>query len=204
MPDASSPFRAPRVEGRGAPGAPGAPGAAAEAGGADRPGGAGRPGRPARPGPHRRRNLLTGDWVLVSPHRLERPWQGQLERADGDARPSYDPGCYLCPGNVRAGGERNPPYTGTYVFTNDYPALLPDPPAPAAAVTAATTAPVAPAAADPVAPPLLEAAAVRGTCRVVCFSPRHDLTLPEMSRPAIRGVVDLWAEQTAELGRDYA
>ena len=136
--------------------------------------------------PHRRRNALTGDWVLVSPHRMKRPWQGQVERAAGAPRPAYDPTCYLCPGNQRAEGERNPPYGGTYVFTNDFPALLPKEPV-------------------PVAPPepLLATSPVRGTCRVVCFSPRHDLTLPEMSGPEIRAVVDLWAEQTAELGRGY-
>ncbi|HEX9106185.1 MAG TPA: UDP-glucose--hexose-1-phosphate uridylyltransferase, partial [Longimicrobiales bacterium] len=102
------------------------------------------------------------------------------------ARPAYDPSCYLCPGNERAGGERNPPYAGTYVFPNDFPALLPDEPAPA----------VPPE-------PLLATSPVRGTCRVVCFSPRHDLTLPEMLRPEIRAVVDLWARQTEELGREY-
>ncbi len=139
-----------------------------------------------RAAPHRRRNLLTGDWVLVSPHRLERPWQGQVERAPAAGRPAYDPACYLCPGNERAAGVRNPPYATTYVFTNDFPALLPDP------------GPAAPAPA-----PLLETAPVRGTCRVVCFSPRHDLTLPEMSRAEIRAVVDLWAAQTEELGREY-
>ncbi len=139
--------------------------------------------------PHRRRNLLTGDWVLVSPQRLERPWQGQVERTPQPDRPTYDPGCYLCPGNERAAGLRNPPYAGTYVFTNDFPALLPDATVAAGAAGRGT---------------LLEAAAVRGTCRVVCFSPRHDLTLPEMARPEIRSVVDLWAEQTTELGREYA
>ncbi len=145
----------------------------------------------SRAAPHRRRNLLTGDWVLVSPHRLERPWQGQVERAAGPERPAYDPGCYLCPGNERAAGLRNPHYTGTYVFTNDFPALLPDTPAGGTLAAGGAGG-------------LLQAAPVRGTCRVVCFSPRHDLTLPEMARPDIRAVIDLWAAQTVELGREYA
>lgn len=136
--------------------------------------------------PHRRKNALTGDWVLVSPHRMRRPWQGQVERPAPENRPEYDPNCYLCPGNTRAGGERNPVYTSTYVFTNDFPALLPD-------------------AASPVETghPLLHREQVTGTCRVICFSPRHDLTLPEMELADIRKVVDLWAEQTAELGHKY-
>ncbi|MDW8318886.1 MAG: UDP-glucose--hexose-1-phosphate uridylyltransferase [Anaerolineae bacterium] len=136
--------------------------------------------------PHRRYNALTGDWVLVSPHRTQRPWQGQVERPPQETRPAYDPTCYLCPGNARAGGRRNPPYTGTFVFTNDFAALLPDtPPAPAQAH------------------PLLRLEGEPGTCRVICFSPRHDLTLPEMAVPEIRQVVDVWAEQVAELGRAY-
>lgn len=136
--------------------------------------------------PHRRRNPLTGEWILVSPHRMRRPWLGQTERVADEARPAYDPGCYLCPGNQRAEGERNPEYGSTHVFTNDFPALLPD-------------APDLPAPAHP----LLRAEGVRGTSRVVCFSPRHDLTLPQLPIPAIRGVIDLWAEQAEELGRKY-
>jgi UDPglucose--hexose-1-phosphate uridylyltransferase len=136
--------------------------------------------------PHRRRNALTGEWILVSPHRMRRPWLGQVERVADAARPTYDPGCYLCPGNQRAEGERNPEYASTLVFTNDFPALLPESPA-------------LPAPAHP----LLQAEGVRGTSRVVCFSPRHDLTLPKLPIPAIRGVIDLWAEQAEELGREY-
>jgi len=135
--------------------------------------------------PHRRLNPLTGEWVQVSPHRMKRPWQGQTEKPAADGRLPYDPNCYLCPGNGRAGGAQNPAYSGTYVFTNDFAALLPDAPPP------------------PSSHPLLQTGGTQGTCRVICFSPRHDLTLPEMSTSAIRGVIDTWADQTAELGRQY-
>jgi len=135
--------------------------------------------------PHRRYNPLTADWVLVSPHRMKRPWQGQVERVPPDNRPSYDPVCYLCPGNERAGGVRNPVYTTTFVFENDFAALLPDTP-PAVGNEA-----------------LLQSESVAGTCRVICFSPRHDLTLPEMETADIQRVVEVWAEQTAELGARY-
>ena len=133
--------------------------------------------------PHRRLNPLTGEWVLVSPHRTQRPWQGQVEKTPPEQRPAYDPGCYLCPGNARAGGLQNPEYTGTFVFDNDFAALYPDVPAASLDVQG-----------------LLRAESEPGLCRVLCFSPRHDLSLPEMERPAIRAVVDLWAEQYAELG----
>ncbi len=136
--------------------------------------------------PHRRYNPLTGEWLLVSPHRTKRPWQGKVEKPPADKRPSYDPGCYLCPGNVRANGERNPQYTGAYIFTNDFAALLPD-------------APPAPATGHP----LLQMQTQRGTCRVLCFTPRHDLTLAEMPVPDIRRVVDAWAEQVTELGERW-
>lgn len=136
--------------------------------------------------PHRRYNPLTGEWVLVSPHRTQRPWQGKVEERAPDARPRYDPTCYLCPGNERAGGVRNPAYTGTFVFTNDFAALLPDTP----------ELVVAPH-------PLLRAETTPGTCRVLCFSERHDLTLAEMALPDIRAVIDVWAAQTVELGARY-
>jgi UDPglucose--hexose-1-phosphate uridylyltransferase len=136
--------------------------------------------------PHRRYNPLTGEWVLVSPHRTQRPWQGQVERPPQETRPLYDPNCYLCPGNERAGRKRNPVYESTFVFTNDFSALLPDTP----------TAP-------PIDHPLLRLESERGTCRVICFSPRHDLTLPEMALDDIRQGVDVWAEQAADLGGRY-
>jgi UDPglucose--hexose-1-phosphate uridylyltransferase len=136
--------------------------------------------------PHRRHNPLTGEWVLVSPHRMGRPWNGKVEEKPQGARPCYDPDCYLCPGNERAGGARNPDYEGTFVFTNDFSALLPD--TPEAMVTPH---------------PLLRTQTEQGTCRVICFSPRHDLTLAEMHVPDIRVVVDLWAGQTASLGQRY-
>lgn len=135
--------------------------------------------------PHRRYNPLTGEYVLVSPHRTKRPWQGKQETSPPDTRPEYDPECYLCPGNVRANGEHNPDYEHTFVFTNDFSALLPE----------------TPISDDD--DPLMRSSAVQGICRVICFTPRHDLTLPEMSLPAIRSVVDLWVDQTGELGQKY-
>lgn len=138
--------------------------------------------------PHRRYNPLTGEYVLVSPHRMNRPWQGKQEPPQRDVRLEYDPDCYLCPGNSRVGGEQNPDYETTYVFTNDFQALLPD------------------ADADDTPDdyhPLLNAQTVRGTCRVLCFSPRHDLTLPEMPLSTIRNVVDMWDEQITDLGQTY-
>ncbi|MBL0160094.1 MAG: UDP-glucose--hexose-1-phosphate uridylyltransferase [Bryobacterales bacterium] len=132
--------------------------------------------------PHRRYNPLTREWVLVSPHRTKRPWQGQVEKLPPDTRPAYDPKCYLCPTNERAGGHHNPAYTKTFAFQNDFAALLPDTPA-------GTAQPH----------PLLRAEAVAGICRVICFSPRHDLTVAEMAPADLRGVVDTWVEHYAEL-----
>ncbi len=134
--------------------------------------------------PHRRHDPLRGRWVIVSPHRSQRPWAGQQEAAAPAAQPSHDPGCYLCAGNRRAHGQVNPDYSGTFVFDNDFPALLPDGIAP----------PQAPAGS------LLQAAAVSGTCRVICFSPDHSLTLSRMTLGAIGAVVDAWAAQSRELG----
>ncbi len=135
--------------------------------------------------PHRRHNPLTGEWVLVSPHRSLRPWQGQVEKIPDDLRPRHDPTCYLCPGNKRAGGIENPQYENTFVFDNDFAAILPDTP-----VSIEQRA-------------LLRLESVPGACRVICFSPRHDLTLPEMAVHDIRRVVDVWAEQLLDLGAKY-
>ncbi|MEY4907436.1 MAG: hypothetical protein RL260_1154, partial [Pseudomonadota bacterium] len=135
---------------------------------------------------HRRRNPLTGQWVLVSPHRSKRPWQGQQETASDEVLPAHDPGCYLCAGNRRVSGDVNPQYAGTFVFTNDHAALMPD-------------VPDAPATDDP----LFHTAAAHGTSRVLCFSPDHGRTLPELSLAAIGGVVDTWCDQSAELGQTY-
>jgi UDPglucose--hexose-1-phosphate uridylyltransferase len=132
---------------------------------------------------HRRLNVLTGEWVLVSPGRTQRPWQGQLESSAAAVVPPYDPTCYMCPGNNRARGEVNPQYSSTYVFTNDFAALQPD---------------VAPAQLNEKS--LLVAASETGMCRVVCFSPRHDLTLARMGAPEIRAVVDAWADQYRQFG----
>jgi UDPglucose--hexose-1-phosphate uridylyltransferase len=135
--------------------------------------------------PHRRLNPLTGEWILVSPQRNQRPWQGQVEKVVRPNAVEYDPSCYLCPGNARAGGHRNPSYKSTFVFTNDFAALEPDT-----------------AAFGQNESGLLVAAGERGVCRVLCFSPRHDLTIARMDQAAIRTVVDLWAEQYSELGNE--
>lgn len=132
--------------------------------------------------PHRRFNPLSGEWMLVSPHRLQRPWQGAVAPPVLTRRPSYDPQCYLCPGNTRAASVRNPHYVDTYVFDNDYPALSMDTPA------------------HEFTDGVLRAGAEVGRCRVICFSPRHDLDIASMERPQIASVVDAWCEQYAELG----
>ncbi|MGA8763240.1 MAG: UDP-glucose--hexose-1-phosphate uridylyltransferase [Candidatus Sulfotelmatobacter sp.] len=135
--------------------------------------------------PHRRYNPLMQQWVLVSPHRTERPWLGQTEEPERQTAPRYDPNCYLCPGNARAGGARNPDYSSTFVFDNDFAALRPDIPRLKVA--------------HPVSD-LLIAESEPGICRVVCFSPHHDLTMGRMKEDEIRDVVDVWIEQYRSLG----
>jgi len=136
--------------------------------------------------PHRRYNPLTGQWVLVSPHRAKRPWQGADEAPQVTNNKAYDADCFLCAGNTRVSGDKNPDYSGTYVFNNDHAALTVD-------------APDAPLSTNP----LFRSAGARGLSRVVCFSPDHSKTLPELSIDKIRTVIDSWDEQINELGKDY-
>jgi UDPglucose--hexose-1-phosphate uridylyltransferase len=132
--------------------------------------------------PHRRYNPLLDEWVLVSPHRTQRPWQGAVESLRTEKRPAFDEGCYLCPGNLRANGERNPLYTETFAFQNDFAALVND---------------EGPSSTEEWG--LFRAHRVKGECRVMCFSPRHDLTLAGMSEEEIERVILMWSAQTAEL-----
>jgi len=134
--------------------------------------------------PHRRWNPLRQSWVLVSPHRTQRPWQGEVGQRAAPSAISYDPQCYLCPGNLRAGGAVNPAYSGVFSFVNDYAALLPDSPTPD----------------DSNSSPLLVAEPARGLCKVLCYHPDHSLTLARMTREEIRPVVDAWTEQYTEIG----
>ncbi|MFY8193201.1 MAG: galactose-1-phosphate uridylyltransferase [Limnohabitans sp.] len=136
---------------------------------------------------NRRGNTLTGQWVLVLPHLAKRPWQGQQEDVAAVTLPAYDPDYYLCAGNTRVSGDVNPQYTGAYVFTNDHAALM-------------LQVPIAPASEDP----LFQMHEARGTSRVVCFSPDHSRTLPELSITALTCLVDVWSEQTADLGQEHA
>src|ERR1039458_356982 len=138
--------------------------------------------------PHRRFNPLTREWVLVSPHRTERPWQGQNERQEPESSHAYDPNCYLCSGNTRAGGVRNPSYSRTFVFDNDFAALQPD---------------IAEAKVDVGGKGILVAQTESGICRVVCFSPWHNLTLSRMSPAEIRGLIDVWVGEFQSLGRPH-
>jgi UDPglucose--hexose-1-phosphate uridylyltransferase len=135
--------------------------------------------------PHRRYNPLNRSWVQVSPQRMGRPWQGEVSPPEPPP-PAHDPACYLCPGNTRVGGEVNPDYAGVHVFDNDFPALAED----AGGATSDD--------------PLFRAEAAAGICRVICFSPDHGKSLPELAPAALRAVIDIWAAQTAELGARYA
>ncbi len=134
---------------------------------------------------HRRHNPLTDEWVLVSPGRAERPWLGHTESTEVAEPVPYDPGCYLCPTNERMSGDTNPAFESTYVFTNDFAALRPD---------------VEPIASED---GLLRSETQQGTCRVVCYSPRHDLRLSLMTPTEIESVIDMWRDQTAQLGEQY-
>ncbi len=135
---------------------------------------------------HRRYNPLIDQWVLVSPHRAKRPWQGVQETSSQEKLPAHDPDCFLCAGNTRAAGDKNPDYQGTYVFTNDFAALM-------------TDTPEAPESSDV----LMRCESARGTSRVICFSPDHSKTLPEMSLPTLEEVVKTWQAQTVDLGQHY-
>ena len=135
--------------------------------------------------PHQRLNILTGDWILVSPHRTKRPWQGKVEAAAVSKRPAYDEKCYLCPGNERSDGSINPKYTAPYAFTNDFSSLLNDTPLGEINVNG-----------------LLQAKSEKGICRVICFSPRHDLTLPQMEVSEIAQIIDLWKAEFLELSKN--
>lgn len=136
--------------------------------------------------PHRRFNPLTEEWILVSPHRTKRPWLGKNENLKDCKQPEYDPDCYLCPGNKRANGIVNEKYENTYVFNNDFPALLPN-----------STQPIKHTS------PLIKSENVHGECRVICFSPNHSLSLPKMEYEEIENVINLWIEQSIELGEKY-
>jgi UDPglucose--hexose-1-phosphate uridylyltransferase len=134
--------------------------------------------------PHRRWNPLRQAWVLVSPHRTQRPWQGEVAQKSAPSAVTYDPECYLCPGNKRAGGGVNPKYDSIFTFVNDYAALLPD----------------LPVQEEERSSPLLVAEGARGLCKVLCFHPDHSLTLARMTQPEIRRVVEAWTEEYEELG----
>lgn len=137
--------------------------------------------------PHRRYNPLSDQWILVSPHRAKRPWQGAQETPSQDKLPAHDPDCFLCPGNTRVTGDKNPDYSSTYVFTNDFAALM-------------TDTPDAPQSEDM----LMRCESARGTSRVICFSPDHSKTLPELTVAGLIEVVKTWQEQSADLGQHYS
>ncbi len=131
---------------------------------------------------HRRYNILTGEWILVSPHRTKRPWQGKTEDPKAPKKVNYDPGCYLCPGNKRAGGEKTPEYKRPYTFVNDFSSLLPD------------------TEDFDYKKGLFHAESEKGICKVVCFSPDHSLTLPLMEVEDITEVIKTWKKEFQELG----
>ncbi len=134
--------------------------------------------------PHRRYNILTGEWVLVSPHRTKRPWQGKIEKQPTDQRLAYNNNCYLCPGNTRAGGFENPNYENTFVFKNDFAALLDNSPN------------------ESYNKGLLKAKGENGICKVICFSPNHSLTLPEMEIYNLEKIIETWINEYLELGKN--
>lgn len=136
--------------------------------------------------PHRRRNLLTGEWLLVSPHRAKRPWQGEAAPPAPPPAPAHDPACHLCPANTRATGEANPDYSGTFVFQNDFAALLDE------------------GGQDDGAASLFETRPATGEARVICFAPDHGQTLARLPVDAVRRVVDTWCALSAELGARWA
>ncbi|WP_166921507.1 UDP-glucose--hexose-1-phosphate uridylyltransferase [Flavobacterium poyangense] len=134
--------------------------------------------------PHRRFNPLINEWVLVSPHRAKRPWQGQNETVPTEALPKHDPTCYLCPGNVRANGMNNPKYDSSFVFENDFAAMKQD----------------EIMFEEDIKHTFFKAQPERGISRVVCFSPRHDLTLPEMNSDEIENIITTWKKEYTDLG----
>ena len=135
--------------------------------------------------PHRRRNLLNGRWVLVSPQRANRPWQGETSEPEPRGGPVHDPECHLCPGNTRSNGAVNPAYSGPFVFDNDFPVLLSESSDP------------------PASDPVFAAAPATGAARVICYSPDHSLTMAEMDRPAVRALIDTWAAESQALHQRY-
>jgi UDPglucose--hexose-1-phosphate uridylyltransferase len=135
---------------------------------------------------HKRYNILTGEWVLVSPHRAKRPWQGQNEEISKEQRPTYDESCYLCATNTRINGEINPDYKDVFVFTNDFAALQKDSPS------------------FSVNDGLLKAQSETGICKVICFSPDHSKSLADMERDDIKKVVHTWQKEYTSLGKNEA
>jgi len=136
---------------------------------------------------HRRYNPLKGEWILVCPHRMKRPWKGKVDKPEEKIIPAHDPSNPLCPRAHRPNGVLNPDYQSTFVFENDFPALLDDIPDP-----------------EQSEDELFQMSGAQGNCKVMCFHPRSDLTLALMSHEEIRTVIDKWAELQEELGRKYS